>query len=92
MSSHDIDLLHYITNSVRNLIWLIGVGMVNGVQSDNNLTLTNGLSRALMLEQPSLHSIVLDMGNLRLNYDSTCANAAKALGPFDNIDDKELVR
>lgn len=64
VSPHDMDLLRHVTNTVRDLIWLTGAGMVNGVQSDPNLTLANGLSRALMLEQPALRFTVLDVGSL----------------------------
>lgn len=56
-----MDLLHRVTNEARTLLWVTGAGML-GDAPNPSLTLSSGLSRALMLEQPTLQFAVLDVG------------------------------
>ncbi|KAK1634593.1 polyketide synthase [Colletotrichum phormii] len=95
MSSKNMDQLRCVTDVATDLIWLTGAGML-GASPDPNLTLSSGLSRALMLEQPSLRYTVLDVGSSasanadEASLDALCANLAAALVPADDMDDKEF--
>ncbi|KAI1350311.1 polyketide synthase [Xylaria sp. FL0043] len=91
MSQEDMDRLRYLTDTVSTLLWITGANMLK--DPDPNLTLSNGLSRALMLEQPSLRFCVLDVGLLDdLHLASTFDNIQRALTVFPEIDDKEFVQ
>ncbi|KAI1338699.1 polyketide synthase [Xylariaceae sp. FL0016] len=61
MSPIDMDRLRMITDKANDLLWVTGANML-GDDPNPNLTLSNGLSRALMLEQPTLRWSVLDAG------------------------------
>lgn len=56
-----MDRLRVITDKPTDLVWVTGANML-GDDPNPNLTLSNGLSRALMLEQPTLRWSVLDAG------------------------------
>ncbi|KAI0146386.1 polyketide synthase [Xylariaceae sp. FL1272] len=63
MEQLELDALRRITNSVSTLVWVTGDGMLSGGEKANpDLTLSGGLSRALMLEQPALRFAVIDVG------------------------------
>lgn len=90
-----MDLLRLVTDKVRDLIWLTGADML----SDNpqvDLTLSPGLSRSLMMEQPSLNFVILDIG--RLGPDSTtdmqrtCDNVERLLTCTQDFEDKEYIQ
>ncbi|KAL1613384.1 Type I Iterative PKS, partial [Diplodia seriata] len=91
MSPEEMDLLRHFTNKVTDLVWLVGAGTLEGENPD--LTLASGLSRAMMLEQPSLRFSVLDVGTLGATtlLDEACVAVQKALATFDETDDKEFV-
>ncbi|KAG8158411.1 hypothetical protein KVR01_011533 [Diaporthe batatas] len=95
MSPTDMNRLRRVTDVAADLIWLTGADML-GSSPDPNLTLASGLSRALMLEQPSLRYTVLDVGSPiatnadKATLDALCANLASALVPVDDMDDKEF--
>ncbi|KAI0533002.1 putative polyketide synthase [Xylaria digitata] len=76
----DMDRLRSVTDVVTSLVWLIGANMLSAPKPD--LTLSSGLSRALMLEQPSLLFTVADIGAADLTnpdvVQSTCENVLKA--------------
>lgn len=92
MSPEDMDLLRSLTDVVRDLLWLTGANML-GVNPDPNLTLSSGLSRASMLEQPSLRFSVLDLGIPEsLESKSSFENIEKTLAVYDDIDDKEFIQ
>jgi NADPH:quinone reductase-like Zn-dependent oxidoreductase len=91
MSAEDMDRLRIITDVVTNLVWLTGADMLKDV--DANLTLSSGLSRALMLEQPSLRFSVLDVGRVQsLDLPSTFQNLERAFAAYEDLDDKEFVQ
>ncbi|KIA75786.1 polyketide synthase [Aspergillus ustus] len=81
LNAADMNRLRRITDTVGNLIWLTGANMLGSPHPD--LTLSSGLSRALMLEQPSLRFTVLDIGNADLAvFDdrlAICTNIASLL-------------
>lgn len=94
ISPEDMNRLRKITDVVTSLIWLTGADMIAAPNPD--LTLSNGLSRALMLEQPSLRFTVLDIGATGLaepdNLSATCENVSKALTPRYATDDAEFIQ
>jgi hypothetical protein len=61
ISQSNLDRLRSITNIAKHLLWLTGANALQEVNPD--LTLSSGLSRTLMLEQPSLNLCVLDVGS-----------------------------
>lgn len=94
MNQRDIDLLRGITNVVTTLLWLTGADML-GKNLDSRLTLSSGLSRALMLEQPSLRFAVMDVGPLGLpdsSPASTFENIIRALQCSSGISDNEFIQ
>ncbi|OTB12751.1 hypothetical protein K445DRAFT_65805 [Daldinia sp. EC12] len=91
MSPDNMNRLRVMTNTATDLLWFTGAGML-GSTPDPNLTLSSGLSRALMLEQPTLRYSVLDVGPLQqLDFTTTCENALKALVANYDKDDCEFV-
>ncbi|KAI1432421.1 polyketide synthase [Xylaria sp. CBS 124048] len=91
MSPQDMDDLRAATDVVADLLWLTGANML-GSQPDPNLTLSSGLSRALMLEQPALRFSVMDVGSLRQEKMlDTSANVIKALVARYDRDDCEYI-
>ena len=62
-----------MTDNATNLIWLTGGDNMNGGHPD--MSLVSGLSRALMLEQPSLRFFTLDIDNPDVNIDLSVKNS-----------------
>lgn len=84
-----------VTNNAAELIWLSGAAILAGASPD--LTLANGLSRALMLEQPALRFTMLDVGTTTATannveaYRQVCEHVSDVLTMDDVADDKEFV-
>lgn len=62
MDQSTMDQLRVITNTVTTILWLTGTNLLSKAPNPD-LSLSNGLSRSLMLEQPALRFIVMDVGN-----------------------------
>ncbi|KAI0103903.1 putative polyketide synthase [Nemania sp. FL0031] len=95
IAPEDMDRLRSVTDVVTDLVWLTGANMLTDPNPD--LTLSSGLSRALMLEQPSLRSTVADIGAADLAKPgamlSTCENVMRALVTGQNVTtDTEFVQ
>ncbi|KAI5854487.1 polyketide synthase [Durotheca rogersii] len=91
MSPQDMNRLRAITDVVTDLVWFTGANMLGSIP-DPNLTLSSGLSRALMLEQPTLRYSVLDVGPIKeLNVAKACENVLKVLVAKYDKDDCEFV-
>jgi len=93
VSSDDMDRLRKITDNVTSLLWLTGANMLSAPNPD--LTLSSGLSRALMLEQPALRYTILDIGADVSKADlvaATCLNVSAALTHRYATDDSEFVQ
>ncbi|ORY71075.1 polyketide synthase [Pseudomassariella vexata] len=93
ISPQNMDRLRTITDKANDLVWLTGANML-GAHPDANLTLSNGLSRALMLEQPTLRYSILDVGPAQFlgsNVLATCANVVKVLVARYDKDDCEFI-
>nr|APX43998.1 polyketide synthase [Pestalotiopsis microspora] len=86
----DLDRLKLMTTNLKNLVWITGAGNIDG--HDPNLSLASGLSRAVMLEQPSLHFSIIDIGELqRAQLDPTLRGISQLIGQQDAMDDREFV-
>lgn len=59
MTPNEMDLLKRVMEKSTDLVWMTGATYMD--RSPPDLTLASGLSRALMLEQPSLRFIILDI-------------------------------
>ncbi|KAI1660867.1 polyketide synthase [Daldinia decipiens] len=91
MSPENMNRLRVITNTAADLLWFTSANVLGNIP-DPNLTLSSGLSRALMLEQPMLRYSVLDIGPLQqLNFATACENALKALVAKYDKDDCEFI-
>ncbi|KAI1129321.1 polyketide synthase-like protein [Nemania abortiva] len=92
LSQEDMDLLHYVTNTVNNIVWLTGANMLG--TPNPNLTLVHGLCRALMVEQPSVRFSVMDVGSLNVlssNPQRPCEVLINAIRRYQDDDDKEFI-
>lgn len=94
MTAAELDLLRQVTDRTTDLVWLTGTGYVSGSLPD--LALANGLSRALMLEQPSLRFVVFDIGTvsprmLQPERKRICCDVENVLFADDVPDDKDFV-
>lgn len=79
MSQDDMNHLRSITSRVTTLLWLTGANML-GSKPKPSLALCNGLARAVMLEQPALRFLVLDVGSAaQWNSPSTHENIVSVL-------------
>lgn len=79
MSQDDMNRLRSVTGRVTTLLWLTGANTL-GNKPKPNLALCNGLSRALMLEQPALRFLVMDVGSAaQWNSSSTRENIVSVL-------------
>jgi hypothetical protein len=93
ISPTDTDKLRLITDTVTDVLWITGANMMGAVP-DPNLTLVNGLSRTLMLEQPSLRFTVLDTGSvkdIRSDQHQDICRSVRALGSTGDRDDTEFI-
>ncbi|KAL7931844.1 polyketide synthase [Trichoderma chlorosporum] len=93
ISSEDMNRFRKITDNVGDLLWLTGANMLSVPNPD--LTLSSGLSRALMLEQPALRYAILDVGADICNphfMESICNNISAALAFRYATDDHEFIQ
>lgn len=91
LSPQNMNRLRLMTDRATDLLWFTGANMLSKTP-DPNLTLSSGLSRALMLEQPTLRWSVLDVGQLQdLDFATASDNALKALVAKYDKDDCEFV-
>ncbi|KAH7316948.1 polyketide synthase-like protein [Stachybotrys elegans] len=90
LNREDMELLHGLTSVTREIVWLIGANLFAVPNPD--LCLVQGLSRVLMVEQPSLRFAVIDVGSPEVfssGSDNVCYNIARVLDQQEYIDDKE---
>ena len=91
LTQENFDALHVLTNTAKNIVWLTGANILGDPSPD--VTLVNGLSRSLMVEQPSLRFAVLDIGSVKASTDALnnlCDVINKVLVTYDG-DDHEFV-
>jgi hypothetical protein len=94
LDTQSMNSLRLVTNSVSDLLWVTGADMLS--DSPNvDLTLAPGLSRSLMMEQPSLRFVIMDIGretSFRNDMDLTLDNIERLLTALRDIDDKEYIQ
>ncbi|KAI3334195.1 polyketide synthase-like protein [Ustulina deusta] len=91
LSQEDLNMLHSLTNTVKHIVWLTGANMLGAPNPD--LALVQGMSRALMVEQPSLRFTVMDVGSPEALYSdlsNSCTALIRVLMSSEN-DDKEFI-
>ncbi|GAW19307.1 hypothetical protein ANO14919_087930 [Xylariales sp. No.14919] len=91
INQEELSMLHTLTNGVKDIVWLTGANMMGAPNPD--LTLVQGLSRALIVEQPSLRFAVVDIGShetISSGLSDYCEAIISVLKSFEN-DDKEFV-
>ncbi|KAI9665524.1 MAG: Type I Iterative PKS [Alyxoria varia] len=76
ISAEDMTRLKVLTDSASKLLWLTRGNLTVGAKPEASLVL--GLSRALMLEQPSLKMMVFDVELNGANVEDTGTNIAHA--------------
>ena len=77
-----------MTDNATNLIWLTGGNNLKGGKPD--MALVSGLSRALMLEQPSLCFFTVDVDQPGQNFDNTAENVLKVVEEAHTLDVPEF--
>ena len=77
-----------MTDNATNLIWLTGGNSLKGEKPD--MALVSGLSRALMLEQPSLRFFTMDVDQPSQNFDDTAENVLKVVEEAHTLDVPEF--
>ncbi|GFN14344.1 polyketide synthase [Aspergillus tubingensis] len=77
MTEREMTLLKNITDRVAKIVWVVNGGFIDGKKPEFAPVL--GLSRALMLEQPSLQFAVLDVGDESASSGESLHNIVKVL-------------
>ncbi|RAK85213.1 polyketide synthase [Aspergillus costaricaensis CBS 115574] len=77
MNECEMALLKNITDRVAKIVWVVNGGFIDGEKPDFAPVL--GLSRALMLEQPSLQFAVLDVDDESASSEETLRNIINVL-------------
>ncbi|KAI0894281.1 putative polyketide synthase [Annulohypoxylon nitens] len=93
MTQSDMDLIRLITDTSTDVIWITGANML-GTQPDPNLTLSRGLGRTLMAEQPSLRFTIVDVGSYKgqpSKIVDVCERIGEVLLPSYALDDHEFI-
>ncbi|KAI0116548.1 putative polyketide synthase [Nemania sp. FL0031] len=94
MDQSTMDHLRFITNTVTTILWLTGTDLL-GEAPNPDLSLSNGLSRSLMLEQPALRFIVMDVGHIASDGDwfvqDICSSVVRVLLSCDHDSEREFI-
>lgn len=77
VTEQDMNLVKFITDTASTIIWITNADLLSGTRPDFALVL--GLSRALMLEQPSLRFAVFDVDNVSKELEIAARNVCRAL-------------
>ncbi|KAI1112504.1 polyketide synthase [Nemania sp. NC0429] len=91
LSQPDLERLQAMTNVARHVLWITGAQTLH--DSNPDLSLSNGLARALMLEHPLLQFSVLDVGDTSSSHDVqlACKSVLSVLHSCFNREDTEFV-
>lgn len=90
MNDEEMTQLKAITDNATDLIWVTGGGMLTG--NIPELSLVSGLSRAIMLEQPSLRFYTFDIDNFESNMEQTSLNILSLFEQPQHLHDFEFVQ
>ena len=77
MRDEEMQRVKVITNNVSRLVWVTCGNLLKGGQPD--FSLVSGLSRALMLEQPSLTFMTYDVDSINTSVEKTAENIIAVL-------------
>ncbi|KFA45451.1 hypothetical protein S40293_10148 [Stachybotrys chartarum IBT 40293] len=96
MNADEMDRLRRITDAMKDVVWVTNTNTLGG-DSSPDMSLISGLSRALMLEQPSLRLSVLDLGSYKalgseISGRRAFENITETLLSQHEMDDKEFVQ
>ena len=83
ISDDEMSRLKTITNNASSLVWVTGGNLMKGGNPDFGLV--SGLSRALMLEQPSLSFFTFDIDKIDFQPKKTASNIIAVLTQSPNI-------
>lgn len=91
MNDEEMAQLKAITDNATDIIWVTGGGTLTG--NIPELSLVSGLSRAIMLEQPSLRFFTFDIDNAESDMEQTSLNILSLFEqPQGNLHDFEFVQ
>jgi hypothetical protein len=92
MSSDEMALVKIITDSASKILWLTNGDLLSGSRPDFAPVL--GLSRSLMLEQPSLQFAVFDIDDTCSSFDTTAQNVGNIVHQLihDSSPDSEFAQ
>jgi NADPH:quinone reductase-like Zn-dependent oxidoreductase/NADP-dependent 3-hydroxy acid dehydrogenase YdfG len=88
LSQDEMGFVKTMTDRASLILWLCHANFMDGMNPDFAVVL--GLSRAVMLEQPSLRFAVFDIGVVKAETDCTAYNARKVLDQLLRHPDPEL--
>ncbi|KAI0105879.1 putative polyketide synthase [Daldinia grandis] len=92
LSQWNLDLLHSLMSAVKDIVWLVGANLMGVPNPD--LTLVQGLSHSIMVEQPSLRFAVVDVSSVEAllsDPQSSCRSIVRVVERDEKIDDREFV-
>lgn len=87
-TEQDMNLVKVITDTASTIIWITNADLLSGTRPDFALVL--GLSRALMLEQPSLRFAIFDVDNVSKELEITARNVCGALQQLIENEDTDF--
>ena len=91
IADDEMDRIKIITNNAANLVWVTCGNLLKGGNPDFGLA--SGLSRALMLEQPSLKFYTFDVDSIHIQPERTASNIMAVLEqPRDGAKDYEFIQ
>lgn len=88
ISEQDLKIVKIITNNASKIIWITNADLLSGTRP--NFTPVLGLSRALMLEQPSIQFAVFDVDSVLADLDITARNVVNAMQQLIETADPDL--
>ena len=77
ISEQDMNLVKIMTDNASKIVWITNADFMSGTRPDFAPVL--GLSRALMLEQPSIQFAVFDVDNTSLDLSATAKNICNTI-------------
>ena len=88
ISEKDMKLVKIITDNASKIIWITNADLLSGTRPDFAPVL--GLSRALMLEQPSIQFAVFDIDNVLADPEITARNVVNTMQQLIETADPDL--
>ncbi|RFU27489.1 hypothetical protein B7463_g8851, partial [Scytalidium lignicola] len=89
-NDYEMEKVKIITDNASKIIWVTGGNLLKA--KDPRFGLVNGLSRALMMEQPSLTFFTFDIDNVNVEPYSTANNILSTLSANQCCTDYEFIQ